>query len=444
MSNKLFWDPSISDSSKKFGRVPTDAVVIDVITNEEHPEYDGAGLNIGLIKFKYLEFGASSDMGFTAFPFDISIREYPLIGEIVTIQKIRGRHYYSKRLNVNNDLKFNSYSGAIYKAIPPSDSSTKSENIQRAREGGLNDPTSDRVEEPLINENYIPRPFLHKLKHFDGDIVIQNRFGASLRFGSSQMENALNQETLGLADDVILGPTKTFDNNNPLIILSVGENVDSARTNTTPFALTVEDVNKDPSSFLLSSDQQINFKFATTENESHFRSSDNLDRPFVRPGVDSLTLFGGNQGILNSGRLIFNSKDTDIILSANRSINTLSNLDIISDAGRDNILSSTRDILIRPEEGVIVLGTLESGRGSQFSTDPLSLNQGPDTYLSVAIAEPLIEILDRMITMLAPTNAPGIGVAVTGQPIIPIYAPQMKALSRELNKIRSRLVRIEK
>ena len=447
MSNDLFFNPSIKRDSKMFGLLPTEAVVIDVITNEEHPDYDELGFNVGTIRFKYIEYGAYLDQldnAYVANPLDVTLREYPLIGEVVSIEKFRGIHYYTKRMNVNQDIRFSSYNDILRKMTPTVDSTDRAREIQRVRRGGTFDDGSTIIEQPLENENYNPRPFLHYLKHFDGDVVIQNRFGASLRFGSSQMESALNQFTQTIDGKTVLGPTKTDNNNNPIVIIRVGENDTSKRTTETPFALTVEDVNLDPSVFVLSSDQEIDFIFSTTQNRSHFRSSRLLGRNFISPTLESKTPLTGNQGILNSGRLIFNSKNTDVILSSNRSIVSLSNSDIISDAGNDNIISSTRDVLIRPENGFIILGTLDSGRGSNFTTDPLSQSQGSDTYLSVAIAEPLIEILDRLISLLTPTTAPGLGIAVTGQPIVPLWNPQMKLLSRELNKIRSNLVRIER
>lgn len=444
----IFFDPKIHDTGRRIGDKPTEVVVVDVITNEEHPDYDEAGFNVGTIRFKYLQYGAhldDLDNAYVASPADVSILEYPLIGEVVSVYKQSGFNYYTRRLNVNKDPRFSTYFNLLERMVPDVDESDRSREIQRVRSGGTNDERSSLEEQPLRNENYNQRPFLHHLKHFDGDIILQNRYGASLRFGSSQMESALNQETDNGENKTILGPTKGENNNNPIIILRTGENEQSNRTTDSPYALTVEDINRDPSSLLLSSDQLINFTFATTNNDSHFRSSQTLNLPYIQPASDSRTPLAGSQGIFNSGRLVFNSKDTDIILSSNRSMNLMTNSDVTIDAGRDNILSSTRDILLRPENGYIVLGTLDSGRGSNFATNPLAQSQGSDTYLSVAIAEPLIEILDRLIGLLTPTAAPGIAPAPPpGSPIIPLWNPQMKALSRELNKIRSNLVRIER
>lgn len=444
MTDKIFFDPTVNSPKASVGLFPSQAIVTDVITNEEHPEYDEAGYNVGTIKFKYVDYGAHPDLNYTAQPMDITIQEYPLINEVVLVQTIRGRRFYNRRLNINKDLIFNSYYAAFQELSPPQNTIQRSENIQRARQGGLHTPEESITEEQLNNENFEPPSQLNSLKHFDGDVIFQNRYGASLRFGSSQIENALNKKTKKTGNKTILGPTNS-NNNSPIIILRAGQNDNPQLTTNSPYALTVEDINADLSSLVLSTNQQINFSYATGNSDSHFRSFKDLNRSYI-PNNEStgLTPLPGAQAILNSGRVVINAKQNDVILSSNNNTIFLSNSDIVADAGRDNIISSGRDVLIRPDEGYIVLGTLDSGRGSRFVSDPLSQSHGPDTYLSVAIAEPIIEILDRLITLLTPSAAPGIAIASPGQPIIPLWNPKMKVLSRELSKIRSNLVRIQK
>lgn len=444
--SKLLFDPSVRASGNLSGTSPTEAVVVDVIRNEEHPDYNQTGFNVGAIRFRYTEQGSynsTDSIDYYAIPMDITIQEYPLIGEIVSIQKLKGVHFYNKRVNVNKSLIYNSFKGIQSRLKRPPGGEDRSQRIEMIRRGGTNRSSiGTQPEEELRDENYVPRPFLHNLKHFDGDVIFQNRFGSSIRLGSSQMEDALNQKVVDLDGKRIIGPaTRT---NNPLIIFRVGESDTSLRTNDTKYALTVEDVNLDSSTLLLASNQRVDFLYATSNKPNHYRSNERLGIDYIRPGLDSRSPLSGNQGIFNSGRLVFNSKETDIIQSANRDIVSLSNRNITSDAGQDNILSSGRDIILSPEEGYVVLGKLNEGRGTQFTRDPLGQPQGNDTYLSAALAEPLIEILDRLINLLTPTSAPGIGIAVSGQPIIPVWNTQMKILSKQLNKIRSDLVRIEK
>ena len=101
-----------SSKSKKHGIDPTLATVTDIVTNEEHRDYLHRG--VGAIRFKYLLEGAKhKDTPGTAryaSPQDVAVQEFPLVGEIVSIQNILGANYYFRRININKRLQFNSFS----------------------------------------------------------------------------------------------------------------------------------------------------------------------------------------------------------------------------------------------------------------------------------------------------------------------------------------------
>ena len=53
----IFWNPEVSARSRA-PELSSQAVVLDVILNEEHPDYGQTGFNVGTIRFKYMDFGA--------------------------------------------------------------------------------------------------------------------------------------------------------------------------------------------------------------------------------------------------------------------------------------------------------------------------------------------------------------------------------------------------
>ena len=110
------WDSSISEGQKSQGLDLSLAAVLDVITNEEHEEYISSGANVGTIRFKYVGWGGhldSADNSFYASSLDMDVQSYPLIGEIVSIQKVSGIPFYSRRININNKLQYNSFSNTL-------------------------------------------------------------------------------------------------------------------------------------------------------------------------------------------------------------------------------------------------------------------------------------------------------------------------------------------
>ena len=187
----------------------------------------------------------------------------------------------------------------------------------------------------LINENYQPQDALYNLKHFDGDVIIQNRYGATLRFGSSLSENALNQRTNQNGDSIILGPTVPL-NNDPIIVMRVGQQESPTITRSTDYGLVVEDINNDLSSFVLSTNQLIEFKldgFRSSDGDSYIK----LGKTHITRNT-GLTGLSGNQSLLTSGRIVVNAKTNNIILSAKQDLISLVSGDTVLDAGNDFVI----------------------------------------------------------------------------------------------------------
>ena len=426
----IFWNPEVSARSRA-PELSTQAVVMDVIRNEEHPEYGRTGFTVGTIRFKYLRFGAHRDSvenAFYARPMEVAVQEYPLIGELVSVQKIGGNHFYSRRLNINNQLGFNSFPNILDTLKPINTQQDTSRSIEQARQNVLHQSTGE-PEENLSDINYQSRESLHNLKHFDGDVIFQNRYGATLRFGSSQSENALNQQTQQIDEDTfILGPTKQYAND-PIIIMRVGEREDPTKTRNTDYALIMEDINLDSSSFVLSTNQLIEFKFASND-DVYFRSAGALNKnPLIMNNETKLTSLSNNQSLLNSGRVILNAKTENIIFSAQQDLISLTNRDTIFDTGEDYVIGAKQIYLMAevPLQGPISSESYE----------------GRDPSGTVAIAEMVIEVFKDILDFLHPDVglAPYKAVGGLVQPSGPM---EKMNIYRDLDKIRSKLVRIQK
>jgi len=352
----LFWNPSISGKLKSFGLYSNSATVIDVVTNEEHPDYGIDGFEVGRVRFKYLDYGGHSTTpqnSFYAYPMEVGVLEYPLIGETVMVQKIQGIHFYTRRVNINKTLQLNGFPNIVNRSKAAKTQQNRTVQSQQARMGSLNQTDGGVPEENLTNENYKPRPNLYNLKSFDGDVIFQNRYGVTIRLGSSQMQNAFNQNVV--IDDTtgtnILGPTNS-ENNDAILIMRVGQKENVNTTKNSPYALTVEDINLDSSCFVMSEKQDINFYFSST-----FFTLEELGVTDYIQTIDdgtgnSKTVLSENQAILNSGRIVLNSKENDILLSSERDIVFGSNRNVVVDVGNDIYLNPVSSL-----GGQIFLGT---------------------------------------------------------------------------------------
>ena len=129
-----------SSKSKKHGIDPTLATVIDIITNEEHVGYDRDGIKVGQIKFKYTQWGgqrSSESTALTAMPLESEVQAYPLIGESVLVQTVRGKRYYSRRVNISKRLQRSNSSGYLNKLKPSTSKQDTRDRTQQAIGGQL-------------------------------------------------------------------------------------------------------------------------------------------------------------------------------------------------------------------------------------------------------------------------------------------------------------------
>lgn len=212
------------------------------------PEYNSPA-DIGKIRYEllYSTFNSaySSKIFRPAYPIFNFIKQYPVVNEIVLI--IVGP---SEGLNdnINNQSyfyfpPFNLWNHPNHGAFP---------NLEAYRQY-----LSQFSQEPRYSGQAILGPDLPfgytfqenqdvtNLQPFEGDTIIQSRFGQSVRFGStvSELKNSNNWSVTG-------------SNGDPITIIT-NKVARSGATAASKFDTTVEDINKDGSSIYLTSTQNI-------------------------------------------------------------------------------------------------------------------------------------------------------------------------------------------
>lgn len=304
---------SISSAQISARSVPDpfyEALVVDVILDQFHPQYSKDGYNVGMIKIRLFtqDHSRDNDLLSWAFPMDSTIQEMPLIGELVMVNKVLGNFFYSRKLYIAHRLQENAMIN-LNKALNnrPSQLSNKATNSQE----------EISLQKHKFGNYFKPDSRVRPLKHFEGDVIIQGRMGNSIRFGSSQMEPG----NKGLA---------------PNIILRAGQSKDvetDACTSDKIFGLILEDPDKDVSSIWMTSDQVIPFEQITKDAGSNFRSL-----------VKHPQKYDGASILINSDRVILDAKKTHIMMFANEEIylNSFKNTSIDTDSSI--ILTANLDV----------------------------------------------------------------------------------------------------
>ena len=218
-------------------------------------------------------------------PMDSNIKEYPRPGEYVIVANYFGEFYYTTKLNMFNSVNLNA------------------------------NPGMSRLTDPLVMENYRIKQFkgnskIRQIKSYEGDITFNGRFGQSIRFGSNVTE--LYDGNGDLLPD-------SGKPQSPNIKIRAGQGVSSK----IPNRPILENINIDGSSLYLTTNEAVPLK--------HHASK-----------VKDLTpkFFDGKQIVLNSDRIVFNSKGTDIFAYSNKDINLVSKNRIVLEAHENVYLGS--------------------------------------------------------------------------------------------------------
>lgn len=257
-------------------------VVYNVILDENDTTIQTRGLNVGYvgaIEFKFSDKQATSDTELPiAYPIDKNFKTLPLKNEVVEIiQSDTGAYYYRR---IGADITPNTNSS--YTTI--SDSTTESGDKQStnysniAKTGISRSTTNTSNKYDGYGRYFTAQQDIHKLRLYEGDTVVESRFGQSLRM--SGYNNADNVYS-------------------PITILRNGENTNSKNQ---PNNISIdEDVNSDGSIIAMTSGEVVsNF------NTAILTDSDTFKEPLKN-------LKGAHQMLLNSDRIILSAKTGEMM-----------------------------------------------------------------------------------------------------------------------------------
>ena len=295
--------------------------VKSIILNEEHPKFIELGEwnSLGAIEFEYVSnpSGQSNTLS-VAYPLTPNIKNYPLINEIVFLITLPSagvgltwsatRSYYVNVVSLWNHPHHNAYPENSNVA-PPSQvkdyTQTEAGSVRRV---------TDQSTEIYLGQTFFERSDIHPLLPFEGDVIQEGRWGNSIRFGSTVMNEQNNWSTVGMDGD-------------PIMILRNGQSPFSTDEGWIPV---VENINEDLSSIYSTSTQKIPLNASSTSYVSY--KSD--------PPINPKEYGDESQIILNSGRLIFNTTQDHILLSSRKSIN-LNAISSVNIDTPDTIIQST-------------------------------------------------------------------------------------------------------
>tara|TARA_B100000780_G_scaffold255275_1_gene203845 strand:- start:37 stop:1275 length:1239 start_codon:yes stop_codon:yes gene_type:complete len=325
------------------------ARVMKAILDDKNPETAKAFKNfgewssIGCLFFNSLN-NPNQNKEFTtnnfARPLFPSVSAIPLENEIVYIMSLPNSniqsdvndvtYYYFQSINIWQSTHHNGIPDPLSQNTSPESQrqdyqETEAGNIRRVTDGGTEINLGDTFNEKLEIRNMLP---------YEGDYIYQGRWGNTIRLGSTVPDAAVPNTW-----------SSTGENGDPIMILKNGQHEED----TDPWIPQIEDINTDLSSIYLTSTQTLPIDVASKKYDSYFSSP------------TSTKEFDSEQVVINSGRILFNAKSDNILLSSFDTIN----------------LNSINSLNIDTPKTIIQ--SKEIYLGDKYATEPVILG---DTFLA--------------------------------------------------------------
>jgi hypothetical protein len=354
--------------------------VYGIITTENTPtkkqfEKQGGFSAIGTVF--YLDYeqsvnvtGSNNDNFFdsckTAKPVSQNI-PYPLEGELIQIVD-----FPSSNTQISPTLSQKYYTGAI---------SIWNNSQHNAQPSGKD----------YSFKTFLSNKNIRNLLRFEGDSIVQGRQGSALRFSSTtKLYNSLNEwSTIGSED-------------NPITILSNGFNYDPNKN------FYVEQINKDLSSIYLTSAQLIPLQTDKTGVLNNLTNPIDVAK-YINPQI-----------IINSDRVVLNSKKDEIMLFAKTNI----------ELNTKNIINLNADERIHLNSKAVFLGPYDATHIPQ----PLLLGNNTVTLLSNVISS-LYDLGCSLSSVVgSPEGSPALDINAAGDNLM----NSLERIIGDLNNILSK------
>jgi len=301
--------------------------VKSIVLDSTHPRFLELGEwnGLGTIEFTSVTqptSGKQTTTNTTARPVFSNIKVYPLENELVYLIALptteigtdtnSTSYYYINSIALWNHPHHNGYP---VNAVEVPEEQRK--DYIQASLGSIRRVT-DGSTEISLGKTFQEQANIHPILPYEGDVLVEGRFGNSIRLGSTVVSKDTNQGQNNWSNIPTSGT--------PITIIRNGQPSDASDEGWVPI---VEDINKDQSSIYLTSTQKINIQPASINDVAY-------DSPPKKPNE----YYDAPQILLNSDRIYLNSRKDSILLSSGGLISLLAQNSVNISAKKTIILDS--------------------------------------------------------------------------------------------------------
>jgi len=366
--------------------------VRDIILNDTHPQFNNFGgwngigtIFIEAVKNPILSKEIPLIPASPAFP---NIKQYPLINELVPVVYLADANVEQNTSNITAYYlpPINVWNSQVHNAVPIERTSDTQQtgydyaeagSVRRSPDADTNITLGNTFDEENTLSNYPLLPY-------EGDVIYEGRYSNSIRLGSTVKTSKTSKPNSW---------SETGTNGDPITIIRNGQGEDSKNVNNNneSWVPTLENINSDKSSVYLTSTQKIPLSPAT-----------NLQQSFAASTLpQSVQEYNNSQIILNSGRLVFNSKTDSIILNSDQQVHIAAGDTVGIDGGKQITLASNQVYLgaSTGDTNPVVLGDELMVQLTNISTTLSAIGTSlTSAFTLLALPNPSLQVAGPIIT----------------------------------------------
>ena len=347
---------------------------------------DKSYLNCCLVRRLYTEEGMSilEERGdeiykHTARPLDSNILKIPIAGEVVPIINFlssdstkntkRKISYYMSNVNVWNSPHHNSLPNISIEDDPEG---TSNETIKSPEDGN---PFLSTEEIADLGDFFTERGDIKRTQVYQGDVLVEGRFGQHIRLGSSDKRLEENPNWWSEGSEETLGK--------PVTIISNGQSVENTSA-LEPRDLYSSDINKDSSTIILTENQpsSLDVSYLDLDNDDailntlNFDLVDDTSNPSIQMNTDTILLNARNNKLFG-----FAKQGIGLVTTGDMSIDVTNKWETVSNEKEEEMITSYK--MVTPD--------------AKFEAKKSKLGQGQSEQQPMVMGDVLVEVLNELI-----------------------------------------------
>ena len=299
---------------------------------EEYGKYDAIG-TIFYADINKIKTNANPKDELSAVPLFSHLKYYPLKNEIVLILNTNDKNIYGIKKSSTYYLpQVNMWGHPHHNALPTLEGikSNKTSRDYKNTEAGLIRKAEDGNTDITLGQYFKEQLNIKPLLPYEGDMILEGRFGNSIRFGSTNISNEISNPN---------GWSNLGNTGDPITIIRNGQSPNLDKKGWLP---TTENISGDASSIYLTSNQRIqNFEQASpyvdswdakyiepqTIEQALLNSSPNLENTIINELNNPLPSSNEDQSLSNPPQSAITEKlGIDEILDNSKAVNEAEDL----------------------------------------------------------------------------------------------------------------------